>query len=93
MVPITMPAMAPPERPELSEEEPPLLEPELTTTVVVGCCCCWRVMRWVRPNGRVGVGAMAVGVWLAPVVDEGIPRPVARGTRRLDGSPGTGVAR
>ena len=49
MVPITMPAMAPPSRPELE------VLPEATTTVVVGS---WREMRRVRPKERVRVGAI-----------------------------------
>jgi hypothetical protein len=53
MVPITMPAMAPPSRPELEVE--PVLVLASTRTVVVGC---WRVRRRVSPPGRVGVGAM-----------------------------------
>ena len=55
MEPMTMPAMAPPERPEL--EVDPL--PELTTTVVVGWA--WRGRRRVRGDGRVRVGAMVAG--------------------------------
>lgn len=63
MVPMTMPAMAPPERPSLEEEldEPDEPEPEPepeTTTVVVGC---WRASRRVRACGRVGVGAILPG--------------------------------
>jgi hypothetical protein len=53
--PMTMPAMAPPSRPEL-EVEPVSAS---TRTVVVGC---WRPRRREMPLGRVGVGAMMCSV-------------------------------
>lgn len=54
-VPITMPAMAPPSRPE-PDEDPPLFAS--TTTVVVGS---WRGRSRVRAAGSVRVGGMMVG--------------------------------
>jgi hypothetical protein len=82
MVPITMPAMAPPSRPELEVE--PVLVLASTRTVVVGCC---RARRRVRPSGRVGVGAM-MAVFVCPS-SVGEWKDLTSGTRMgLDGGDG-----
>lgn len=75
MVPMTMPAMAPPERP-LLEVEPVVvvLSDAWMITVVVGC---WRARRRETACGRVGVGAMVVAeegcglLWLFEILARG----------------------
>lgn len=57
MLPMTMPAMAPPERPLLEVEPVVVVSEAWMMTVVVGC---WRARRRVRAWGRVGVGAIVV---------------------------------